>query len=64
MSGEDISTLEDIVTTYGFDSVEDFNNLVGQAKMDTLHEREEFRKWQVSDGTKHGLEMLLQIQRG
>ncbi len=64
MSSEDISTLEEIVVSYGFSNEQEFHDMVAKFHPCTPLRLAMFRKWQQTDGTKVGLEKLLEWQKG
>lgn len=54
----DIADFPVVLKKAGFASVEEFNNMVCQAKMTDPQDRAAFRRWQINDATKKGLEDL------
>lgn len=54
--------MEELVKEYGFDSTEDFNQLINLADLSTEESRKAFKEWQKEDGSKDGLLTLLSIQ--
>jgi len=47
--------MEELVKEMGFDSVEEFNNLVSGADLSTPDKFKAFNEWKTEDGTKEGL---------
>jgi len=45
----------DIVKQYGFESLEEFSQLISSLNLTTMEKLIAFRKWQENDGTKAGL---------
>jgi len=54
--------MEELVKECGFDSLEDFNQLINLADMSTDESIKSFKEWQNEDGSKDGLLTLLSIQ--
>lgn len=47
--------MEEIVKQYGFDSLEEFNNLVANVDLTSAENVKAFKDWQDNDGTKDSL---------
>lgn len=47
--------MEKFVKEMGFDSVEEFNNLVAGVDLSTPEKLNDFNEWKTKDGTKNGL---------
>jgi len=47
--------MEEFVKEMGFDSVEEFHNLVAGVDLSTPEKLNEFNEWKAEDGTKEGL---------
>lgn len=51
--------MEELVRECGFESLEEFNELINTVDLSTKDRIDEFKEWQKDDGTKSGLLTIL-----
>jgi hypothetical protein len=54
--------LEQIYISLGFESAQEYNRLIGSLELETPGQLAAFKKWDAEDGTKEGLEKLINDQ--
>lgn len=54
--------METFVQQLGFTDLDEFNRMVASVDLSTADEQRHFSWWKEHDGTKHGLQMLLDAQ--
>jgi hypothetical protein len=54
--------LEQIYISLGFEGAADYNRLTASLELETEEQKAAFQKWQDEDGTKEGLQKLIENQ--
>lgn len=53
--------MEELVKSLGFDSLDEFNQMICEIDLSTPEKLSNFKLWQENDGTKEGLLLLLEV---
>jgi hypothetical protein len=58
---EELIGLGEIYKSLGFEDEEEYNRLIGKVEMQTPEQIAAYKKWKEEDGTKEGLEKLIDL---